>query len=65
MNQKVSQGFRYLYGGQPVIALENGDGIVKVLLFEEAKPWNSLVMTVQATQLTPQPSRYLHGAIPQ
>lgn len=60
----VSQGFRYLMGDQPVIALQSGSETVKVLLFKEECPWLGAVMPVHASQLAPQPSRYLHGAIP-
>lgn len=60
----ASQGFAYLYDGEKVIALSNGP-IVKILFFNEARPWEGKTLVVPAKYLQPQPSRYLHGQVPQ
>lgn len=61
--EPAKQGHRYLLDGEPVLALESGPR-VKVLHFNEERPWVGFIEVVPAVHLVPQPLRYLHGQLP-
>lgn len=59
----AQQGHRYTLQGKHVLALQNGS-VVKVLHFDEQRPWIGHTEVVPALLLVPQPMRYFHGQIP-
>ena len=61
--QIARQGHRYTLHGQPVIALSNGS-VVKVLHFDDQRPWIGSTEYVPAILLVPQPMKYFGNQIP-
>jgi hypothetical protein len=59
----AQQGHRYNLHGQPVIALQSGV-TVKVLHFDDQKPWIGWTEHVPAVLLVPQPMKYFSGQTP-
>lgn len=59
----AKQGHRYSLHGQPVIALNSGS-TVKVLHFDDQKPWIGRTEYVPAILLVPQPMKYHGNQIP-
>lgn len=58
----AQQGHPYLFEEKKVVALESGTRI-KVLIFNEEKPWESRTEHVRVKYLTALPLKYLHGAM--
>lgn len=61
--QIARQGHRYTFHGEPVIALQSGV-TVKVLHFDDQKPWIGWTEYAPAVLLVPQPMKYHGGQIP-
>lgn len=63
MNAK--QGHRYQHKGWDVMALETGDGLVKVAPLDDDQPYPlGRAFFAQAGELSPLPMRYFHGELP-
>ena len=61
----AQQGHRYALGGYDVLALESGHGCLKVAVIDHDQPYPLRApQWVHASQLTPLPMRYFHGATP-
>lgn len=61
--KRAQQGHRYTLHGKHVLALQNGS-MVKVLHFDEQRPWIGDTEIVPSILLIPQPMKYFHGEIP-
>jgi len=62
---QARQGHRYRWYGWDVLALQSGEGMVRVADLVPDWPWLGEVRRVPAAELIPQPMRYFHGEIPQ
>ena len=61
----IQQGQKYTHGLNTVLALESGEGEVKVCRLEEDTPWVlSRPYVAHARELAVLPVRYLGGALP-
>lgn len=64
MTTIAKQGHRYRRYGYDVLALESGEGIMRVADLVPDQPWLGKVHNVPAAELHPQPMRYFHGDTP-
>lgn len=64
MTTTAKQGHRYQWYGYDVLALESGEGIVRVADLVPDQLWLGKVHNVPAAELHPQPMVYFHGEVP-
>ena len=62
----IQQGHKYRLGFyRDVLALESGEGVVKVAELDNTQPWGlGRPEHVPAQFLSPLPMRYFHGQVP-
>lgn len=60
----ITQGHRYAMGGYDVIALESGNGALRVSVIDHELPYPlHAPQWVHASQLKPLPMRYFRGEV--
>lgn len=61
----IQQGHKYAYRGWEVLALQSGDGLVKVAPIDHSQPYPlGHPEFANAGDLVPQPMAYFHGELP-
>lgn len=65
LSQRVRQGHRYTHNNRSVLAMETGEGLVKVSEIDMSRVYPYCpTEVVDSAELVPEPMRYIHGTMP-
>ena len=61
----ITQGHKYNYNGWEVLAMQSGEGLVKVAPIDQSQPYPlGHVQFAQSEHLVAMPMNYFHGEVP-